>query len=245
MAFTRWDNGQHGALGSLWVMHVDGSGERLILNGMSQPKSPVWSPDGTRIVINVQQGGRLQPEHRCSQQLPSEPLLADEDGDYFRAVVEVDDGEVEVKYCYTLLPHPFWGLRVVDVATGAFEDLPHDRFSYAPTWDPANPWHLVYDGEMGLANLDLDQGTAWALTDDHNQAAAEHDPFPDHAKFVRLAVIWYDGSHLVGIDEVREASQDGTSGLAGASCDRTGSAPWRSVYQGDPDPRGDDRGQPG
>ena len=61
VAFTRWDNGQHGALGSLWVMNVGGSGERLILDGMSQPKSPVWSPDGTRVVINVQQGGRLWP----------------------------------------------------------------------------------------------------------------------------------------------------------------------------------------
>jgi len=138
----------------------------------------------------VQQGGRLQPEHRCSKQLPSEPLLADEDGDYFRAVVEVDDGEVEVKYCYTLLPHPFWGLQVVDMATGEFEDLPCDRFSYAPTWDPANPWHLVYDGEMGLVNLDLDQGTSWALTDD----AGDHGPVfsPDGS---RIAVSYWQHDH--------------------------------------------------
>ena len=201
VAFTRWDNGQHGALGSLWVMNVDGSGERLILGGMSQPKAPVWSPNGTRIVINVQQGGRLQPEHRCSQQLPSEPLLADGDGDYFRTVVEVDDGEVEVKYCYTLLPHPFWALRVVDVTTGAFEDLPHDRFSYAPTWDPANPWHLVYDGEMGLVNLDLDQGTTWALTDD----TGDHGPVfsPDGS---RIAVSYWQHDHW----EVHVIDADGS-----------------------------------
>ena len=201
VAFTRWDNSQHGALGSLWVMNVDGSGERLILDGMSQPKAPVWSPDGTRIVINVLQGGRLQPEHRCSKQLPSEPLLSDEDGDYFRAVVEVDDGDVEVKYCYTLLPHPFWGLRVVDVATREFEDLPSDRFSYRPAWDPANAWHLVYDGEMGLVNLDLDQGTTWALTDD----TGDHGPVfsPDGS---RIAVSYWQHDHW----EVHVIDADGS-----------------------------------
>jgi len=201
VAFTRWDDSQHGASGSLWVINLDGSDERPILGEIHQPKAPVWSPDGTRIVINVQQGGRLQPEHRCSQQLPSEPLLADEDGDYFRAVVEVDDGEVEVKYCYTLLPHPFWGLRMVDVATGAFEDLPHDRFSYTPTWDPANPWHLVYDGEMGLVNLDLDQGTTWALTDD----AGDHGPVfsPDGS---RIAVSYWQHDHW----EVHVIDADGS-----------------------------------
>ncbi len=31
---------------------------------------------------------------------------------------------------------PHWGLRLVDVATGAYEDLPHEAHSFAPTWDP-------------------------------------------------------------------------------------------------------------
>jgi dipeptidyl aminopeptidase/acylaminoacyl peptidase len=174
----------------LWLIHVDGSGERVILDEIRQPKAPVWSPDGTRIAISMQHGGRLQPEHKCSHSLPSEPLLADEDGDYIRVVVDVDGDDVEVKYCYTLLPHPFWGLRVVDVASGAFEDLPADLFSYAPTWDPANNWHLVYDGDMGLANLDLNQGTTWALTDD----VGDHTPVfsPDGSK---IAVSYWQHDH--------------------------------------------------
>jgi dipeptidyl aminopeptidase/acylaminoacyl peptidase len=164
VAFTRWEGSGHGAFGSLWVINIDGGGERMIVGDVRQPKAPVWSPDGKRIAISMQEGGRLQSESKCSQELPSEPLLADEDGDYFRVVVEInDDGEVETKLCYTLAPHPFWGLRMIDVNTGEFQDLPGDLFSYAPAWDPANHWHLVYDGEQGLVNLDIDQGTTWAL----------------------------------------------------------------------------------
>jgi sugar lactone lactonase YvrE len=46
VAFTRWDNPQNGALGSLWVINIDGTGERVILGDIRQPKSPIWSPDG-------------------------------------------------------------------------------------------------------------------------------------------------------------------------------------------------------
>jgi uncharacterized protein YraI len=191
VAFTRWDGSQHGAPGSLWVINLDGTGEREVLGEVSQPKAPVWSPDGTKIVISIQEGGRLQPEAKCGRRLPSEPLLADEDGDYFRVVVEVGPGgSIETKICYTLLPHPFWGLRMVNVATGAFEDLPRDLFSYAPIWDPVNDWHLVYDGELGLVNLDINRGTTWALTGDPD----DHTPVfsPDGS---RLAVAYRQHDH--------------------------------------------------
>ena len=130
VAFTRWEGPGHGAFGSLWVISIDGSGERMIVGDVRQPKAPVWSPDGRQIAISIQEGGRLQPESKCGQGLPSEPLLADADGDYFRVVVEIDDdGEVETKLCYTLAPHPFWGLRMVDVNTGEFQDLPSAAFN--------------------------------------------------------------------------------------------------------------------
>jgi Tol biopolymer transport system component len=176
VAFTRWEGPGHGAFGSLWVISIDGSGERMIVGDVRQPKAPVWSPDGRQIAISMQKGGRLQPESKCGQELPSEPLLADADGDYFRVAVEIDeDGEVETKLCYTLAPHPFWRLRMVNVNSGEFQDLPSDLFSYAPAWDPANDWHLVYDGEQGLVNLDFtrSEGATWALTDDvHDHAPA-------------------------------------------------------------------------
>jgi dipeptidyl aminopeptidase/acylaminoacyl peptidase len=199
VAFTRWEGPQHGAPGSLWVIKVDGSGERVIVGDLRQPKAPVWSPDGTRIAISMQHGGRLEPEYKCSHKLPSEPVVDKED---VRVVVEVgDNGGLATQFCYTLLSHPFWSLGVVDVGTGAFEDLPGDLFSYAPAWDPANDWHLVYDGEMGLVNLDLNQGTIWALTDDVN----DHSPVfsPDGN---RIAVSYWQHDHW----EVHVLNADGS-----------------------------------
>lgn len=183
VAFTRWDDTQHGALGSLWVINVDGSGERAILGEIHQPKAPVWSPDGTQIALGVQHGGRVQPERKCGSQPPP------------REAYDVDvkrRGSGDVEFCYTLPPHPFWGLRLVDVASGEFEDLPNDLFSYSPAWDPANPWRLVFDGERGLMNLDLTPGvgTIWPLTAD----GGDHSPAfsPDGSK---IAVSYKQHDH--------------------------------------------------
>jgi dipeptidyl aminopeptidase/acylaminoacyl peptidase len=193
VAFTRWEGSGHGAFGSLWVINIDGSGERMVLSDVRQPKSPVWSPDGKQIAISTQEGGRLQPESKCGRGLPSEPLLADADGDYFRVAVDIDDdGDVETKLCYTLAPHPHWRLRRVNADTGEFQDLPGDLFSYAPAWDPGNDWHLVYDGEQGLVNLDVtrSEGATWPLTDDPN----DHGPVfsPDGSQ---IAVSYWQHDH--------------------------------------------------
>jgi dipeptidyl aminopeptidase/acylaminoacyl peptidase len=185
VAFTRWDDTQHGALGSLWVINVDGSDERAILGDIHQPKSPVWSADGTRIVISMQHGGRTEVEYKCTGERPP-------DGAYdIRMKREAEpDGDIEMKFCYYLPPHPRWALRDVDVETGSFEDLPGDLFSYAPDWSPTEAWHLVYNGERGLVNLDLNQGTTWALTTDVN----DHAPVfsPDGA---RIAVSYWQNDH--------------------------------------------------
>jgi uncharacterized protein YraI len=189
VAFTRWEGSGHGAPGNLWVINTDGTGEQMILNEVNQPKAPVWSPDATQIAISMQEGGRLESEYKCSRSFPTDPI--EEDFDDIRVKVDVGaDGDVEVNFCYTLLPHPFWGLKLVNVATGEFEDLPRDLFSYAPAWDPANDWRLVYDGELGLVNLDLNQGTTWTLTDDPN----DHTPVfsPDGS---RIAVAYKQHDH--------------------------------------------------
>jgi Tol biopolymer transport system component len=198
VAFTRWEDTQNGAFGSLWVINVDtltgtgGSGERVILNDVRQPESPAWSLDGTQIALSMQHGGRLQEERKCSSDRPP------------REAYDVDvnrDDEGDVTFCYTLPPHPYWGLRVVNVATGAFEDLPNDLFSYSPAWDPANSWRLVYDGERGLRSLDLNQGTSWALTDDVN----DHSPAfsPDGSK---IAVSYWQNDHW----EIHVLNADGS-----------------------------------
>jgi Tol biopolymer transport system component len=208
VAFTRWEDTQNGALGSLWVINVDtltgtparvaepgragGGGERAILGEIHQPKSPAWSPDGTQIAISMQHGGRVQEEQKCSSEPPP------------REAYDVDvkrEADGDIRFCYTLPPHPYWGLRVVDVATGKFEDLPNDLFSYSPTWDPANAWRLVYDGERGLMSLDLNQGTTWELTQDVN----DHSPVfsPDGSK---IAISYWQNDHW----EIHVLNADGT-----------------------------------
>jgi TolB protein len=107
----------------------------------------------------------------------------------------------DIKFCYTLPPHPYYGLRVVDVASGDFEDLPNDLFSLSPTWDPANPGQLVFDGERGLMGLNLDQGTIWTLTADAN----DHSPVfsPDGSK---IAVSYWQYDHW----EIHMLNSDGS-----------------------------------
>jgi dipeptidyl aminopeptidase/acylaminoacyl peptidase len=192
VAFTRWEDTQNGALGTLWIINVDGSGERAVLGDIHQPKAPTWSLDGTRIVISMQHGGRVQEERKCGSEPPPR-------GAYDVDVERGEDGDFT--FCYTLPPHPYWGLRVVDVATGEFEDLPNDLFSNSPAWDPANEWHLVFDGERGLMNLDLDRGTIWVLTNDVN----DHSPIfsPDGSK---IAVSYWQYDHW----EVHVMNADGT-----------------------------------
>jgi hypothetical protein len=165
VAFTRWEDTQNGALGSLWVINVAGSSERQILGDIHQPRSPTWSPDGEQIAISMQHGGRVSDERKCGNERPPR-------GAYDIEVKHDQHGNI--KFCYTLPPHPFYGLRVVDVTTGEFEDQPNDLFSLSPTWDQADPGLLVFDGERGLMGLNLTQseGTIWQVTDDAN----DHSP---------------------------------------------------------------------
>jgi dipeptidyl aminopeptidase/acylaminoacyl peptidase len=153
----------------------------------------------------MQAGGWLEPKRICSSNRPPPQVLEKED-EYDLEIIK--EGQGQVTYCYTLPPNPFWGLRVVDVTTGAFEDLPRDAHSFSPAWDPANPWRLIYDGDLGLVNLDLNQATTWALTDDF----ADHSPVfsPDGSKIAvsyrqhdhwEIHVLNADGSERVRLTE--------------------------------------------
>jgi TolB protein len=195
VTFTRWTSPQLGTLGSLWVINVDGTGERVILNNALQPRTPVWSPDGQQIAITVQHGGRVQDERTCGNLRP--PREATD-------VSTSREGRRVVKYCYTLPPDPHWGLRLVNVATGEFEDLPHDIYSLSPAWDPANAWRLVYDGNKGLVNLDLNLGTRWLLTDD----IRDHSPVfsPDGRS---IAVSYWQHDHW----DIHSLNADGSGRL--------------------------------
>ena len=147
VAFTRWQGQTNGALGSLWVINVDGTGERQVMGFANQAKSPTWSADGKQIVISLQQGGRVDDTWMCM--VNGQPI-------------EVEEA-IEGARCMPLRADPLWALRLVDVATGSYEDLGGDKHSFAPTWDPANAWHVVFRGDKGLESLDLNEKTTWVL----------------------------------------------------------------------------------
>lgn len=200
VAFTRWNNDQRGALGSVWVINVDGSGERCVLGDIAQPKSPTWSPpgdtSGARLVVSMQSGGRLEQVRQCESVKDHQPALPQGAFD-----LKINMTEHGPEICYSLPPHPQWGLRLIDIAQGSYQDLPRDIFSYTPSWDPANPWRVVYRGDRGLVSLDLNQGTTWALTSDVNDHAPVFSPDGQ-----RIAVSYRQHDHW----EVHVLNADGS-----------------------------------
>ncbi len=204
VAFTRWDTDQNGALGSVYVISLDGSNEHVVWEGVSQPKSPTWAPGAQRLAMGVQDGGRLRPVDKCSSELPTEPLVTKQKpgkDDTIRVVVEVGPGGVDYKFCYTLLPHPYWGLGLLDLADSEYTGLPSDLFSYGPSWDPANDWRVIYEGELGLTNLDVNQDKTWPLTDDPQDRVPVFSPDGS-----RIAVTYWQNDHY----EVHTLNADGS-----------------------------------
>ncbi|MGC8780941.1 MAG: SH3 domain-containing protein [Anaerolineae bacterium] len=187
VAFTRWMGSSTGVKGDLWVIGVDGTGERQVHGDVQQPKSPVWSSDGQTIVINIQRGVSLS-RLMC---VPKE----------FSLPPEATDIEYRGDLVCFKIARPWWRLRAVDVATGEFRDLPGDVISFAPTLDPRNAWRLVYVGDRGLVNLDITNGNAWPLTTDPQ----DHSPTfsPDGSK---IAVSYRQTDHW----EVHVMNADGT-----------------------------------
>ncbi len=160
VAFTRWDGTVNGITGSVWVIKIDGSGERQIIGGITQPKSPSWSPDGSQLVINVQHGGTINDTRECFS-------------------FTGRNGQART-FCMTRPADPNWHLATVDVATGHYQDQYSDAKSFGPSWDPANPNLVVAQGQRGLTMTDLKQQTYWQLTD---QSAGRAPIFsPDGSK---------------------------------------------------------------
>jgi uncharacterized protein YraI len=163
VVFTRWETSQDGKPGNVWIINVDGTGERVIHENVLNPRTPTWSSDGTKIVISMQHGGHADEIYKCWGERPPREAYD----------VEVDRYERDdIEFCFTLPPDPHWGLRLIDVATGASQDLRGDTYSFSPAWDPNNGQHLVYDGDFGLVNLDLVENKTSALTGDFN----DHSP---------------------------------------------------------------------
>jgi Tol biopolymer transport system component len=161
VAFTRWDGAE---FGTLYVMNLDGTGERAILGETRQAKSPTWSPDGQEIIVSFQHGGLRDPEQECRRYEFGEEVRLPENAQITGITTIGEKDTLEV--CFIPREDLQWGLRRVNLASGQYEDLPADLYSFSPAWDPNQDWRVLYNTDKGLMQLDLTTGEQQSLTSD-------------------------------------------------------------------------------
>ncbi|MEW5960393.1 MAG: SH3 domain-containing protein [Chloroflexota bacterium] len=170
VAFTRWDGAK---MGALYVLNLDDGRERLIAGDIARAKSPAWSPDGQAIIISFQHGGTVNPPVECQEFDFDDRVRIPDD------VAEITSFKVtaeNISVCFIRREDLQWGLRQIDLASGAAEDLPADLYSFSPTWDPQNSARVIYDGLRGLMQLDIAAGDLQPFTDDVRDTAPVFSP---------------------------------------------------------------------
>lgn len=148
VAFTRWDEPR-----GLWVINVDGSGERLLL-GANQPRSPDWSPDGQSIVFERAAGVStcLQSPFGCLEEgqllalFGGQPCLSTPFGSFCIADFARQSSNVT-------------GLVLVDLATGAGRDLPASESATSPRFLPGSA-SVLYLDKGGFATTETSGAAA-------------------------------------------------------------------------------------
>lgn len=179
VAFTRWQNG--GEQSALWVINVDGSGEEAILEEMRKAKGPDWSPDGTRIVLNFQDGGRLEEKTVCQLMIDlatGERVTPNIPANARDLKFKMQDGLPYL--CWDLPPDAHWSLRVVNVADGSFQDLYGGTYAFRPVWDPANVWRVLADSGYGLVETDVSRDFSQGITDELGEGSPAVSPDGRH-----------------------------------------------------------------
>lgn len=120
VSFTRF-----GADGGLYVINIDGSGERRIYASGSGPRSPSWSPDGQTIAFTYVSG-----EYICKDTGIGICLKRN------RVISNLPDKVKEER-----------NLSVIDLNGENFRDLPALNTARAPDWHPGG---IVYQATTSL-----------------------------------------------------------------------------------------------
>ncbi len=141
VAFTRWDEPR-----GLWVINVDGSGERL-LTGANRARSPTWSPDGQAIIFERDAGSAtcLQSPFGCLGEgellalFGGQPCLSTPFGSFCIAD-------------FAPVSRSATSLVRYDLASSTARDLPASQTATAPSHHPDSPEVLYLDrGSLALA----------------------------------------------------------------------------------------------
>ncbi len=170
IAYARWDEPR-----GLFVANVDGTNERWLV-GDNFVKNPTWSPDGTRITYNVQDGGRES-----------------------KTITHPRFGE------FTIPGTDFWRLQVVDVTGENLAGIADNTHSWNPDWsdygilyaaedgiyvtDPDGSPHQIFESSNAIRN------PGWSPDGQTIIAMME---FHDHWEVVRIN---RDGTGLVRLDK--------------------------------------------
>ena len=141
VAFTR-----HDVPPGLWIINVDGSGERRLFEA-NRPRSPTWSPDGQTIFIEHNY------DNRACRVTPigcyTEERIREEWGGNECFTYPNNMGT----YCITdfrLSSAAFNGILSYDLASGSVRDIPTSTTANAPHHHP-NSQDILYFNRDGLA----------------------------------------------------------------------------------------------
>jgi Tol biopolymer transport system component len=199
VAFTRWDPQYE-----LFTINVDGTNEQSLLAGFRQMKSPTWAADGSKIIFNFQDGGRLESQTRrfglttlAERAIAGNPVNIPDNA----RGIEFKDGKLQ----FTIPPDAYWWLGMVDLVKQEYVDLSTgNRYNYAPTGYPTDPNKIILRADKGMMLNDLQaQGNSQPVSfDDRDRGAISVSP--DGTK---VAFTYFQDGHW----EIHTINIDGTN----------------------------------